>query len=576
MRGWLRALWRRIDWQDLVLIGFALACWCGLRWVAWDLRPAPAISAVDDFKYVDQAVFIRHGKWLGPYRSEILPMTKRPLASVALAATSTLELPLLPTLQGLFMAAVFGLGLVLRRIGYGLTTAVAVSVGASFLPLLYTAHFTRVLRDPFFTISQVAICGLALWLVAAKPKSVRGLLKSKVFWLLQAALAFHWGVREEAFLLYPGLLIVAGIWAWSSQRTWRARAVALFLVVVVSGVTVNLTWFTLASLNRWSFGVFLVDENAEGAFPKAMGALAAIDEQEGFSRLLIDKVERDRLNRLSPLFRSVSGVFNQHDDESMDYGHQIWYLNIDRPHVHARETQSFYNALRAEVVGLYEAGLIRCASDPRSYPVLPPFDLRYLPFLRDALSYLVGDCLMHFGPFDDGYLFYEPGKGGLSPKRLARFGLITQQPLFGRNVHTNEVVGTAPAPLEVLDRQRGRRSWLARSVYGTLGPWLIVAGLLAYLVQTLSLPLTRGWQRWSVTTMCLAIVAVRVLAIGYIRSIEGAMSGEYLYPCHPQLILFCGLALAELGVLATMARRRWWPRPGNETSAIETDLRVPG
>ena len=545
--------------RELLAIGLiGLAAWAGLRSLGWDLRVSPLVWVVDDFKYAVQAVHMLDGEWLGPYDSVHLPLTKRPLTSAVLAVMSVLYLPYTATMQCLQILALVIVGWGLRRCGWSWWAVGPLIIIGALLPQHYGEKSTRLLRDPLFTVTQLSIVGIAISLVArGAGGSATEVFRLKRWWLFLGLLMLHWGMREEAFLLYPGLVVLGMAFCTRESRVgaW-ARVAVLGLMMAMASLAVHAMWASLAAMNQWYYGVALVDEHSEGNWPLAMGALHSIEETPGFSRLLIDKSEREKLKQLSPTFARLAFVFDFYphcQDEHMDFSHQLWYMHLEDVRQHrekenmsAQSSQALYAKLRDEIIAAADAGKLNCRK-VRERSLRPPLRPEYLPFLRQALYEVVWTQFLHLGPCAFTSRLFEIGKDELSGYNHWVFSHIVREDMYGRV--GDQVAGTPPAPLAVLDRQVAKRRFVA-GIYEGLAPWVIAAATLLFVVRS---TLLRRWGpnlAWWIAVAAATIWAARLAAIVFISTFDNVMEPHYLFPCYPFVLLFVMAVCVDYGVHA--------------------------
>lgn len=550
LRSLALGLWADAD--SRVLLVTALATLVGLVALTWDLRPTPMMGWVDDYKYVSQAQSLLHLKWLGPYTSWTL--IKRPGFQFFLALTSMLQLPYLPVMTLLFLAC---LGVALyacRKAGLPRWAVAACFVVCAFLPSNYNLDATRVLRNRFSQSLDLLLFGLAL-LLAMKGPAPLG--KSRLFRVFCLLAAWHWATREEAFLLWPSLIALGG-WAVFVSRSvpFLSRLVWLGKAVSGVGVSILVVYLGLCSLNWMKYGVFLMDENSEGAFPRAMGALASIEES-GFDRYLVNRRERAKLRELSPTFAAIGGILDRAPDESEacrrdrrcdgpDYSHSIYYLRSTPDHAKlgtfssAGRAQEVFEGLRREVIAICREGKLRCL-DPESRSIRPPFRKEHWPYLIEAvparLSHLVRLSAESFSV--DGY---KKNEDGLDDGRLSQFRKMTRQESFGTD--GGKPVGSRPAPERTLLAQKARREAMAR-LYSAMAPWLLVMGALGWLIALARCRLgPSGWGA-ALGLAAFTFVVARVAAVSFISAVDAPMAPLYLVPAYPfVLILAFGGSLA--------------------------------
>lgn len=229
---------------------------------------------VDDRLYLDQAVALSQGHWLGDYDHSRL--SKAPGYAIFLASASKFGVPRLLA-EGLAssLAAIL-LAVAARRLGWAWPIAALVAVIWMLSPSNFTSQSERVTRDYFFaSISGIAL-GLAGLALTAKSTTER-------WWttvLLGLTLGYGTIVREDGLhwaipfaLVFLGMIVAAvrnkdG----SMAQTTAAVAVAIFLV--------GGCFYAACAANEKKFGVFCLSEQQEKSFEDAVGAIRTVAAED--------------------------------------------------------------------------------------------------------------------------------------------------------------------------------------------------------------------------------------------------------------------------------------------------------
>ena len=336
----------------------------------------------DDGLYLRQAVNILNGTWLGSY--DELTLAKAPGFPLFLAANFLSGIPLHLT-QGLLYtlgALLFCLALrpVIKRPWILLLLfAIIQFEPIGLLPM-------RVLREPLYSsLTLMTLAGaLALSLRVdhvEKPIGQWALLYG-------SSLGLFWITREEGLWLVPALVLPALLLVFkairrSSDRQIRRRVVlSLFGPPLIAGTIVG----SVALCNFFVYGVFLINDQGAGPFPRAMEGLQSLLHPDVLPRVHLPKTARRQVYDLSPRFRELEPYLEtpgwyragcRRDGfpcDDVNAGWLPWAIRHAAAdaghHRSARDAHNFFLALNADVEHACAEGRLTCG--PRGFGLMPP------------------------------------------------------------------------------------------------------------------------------------------------------------------------------------------------------------
>lgn len=557
-----------------------------LLWLTWDLRPYPISANVDDYRYVVSADHIKDApwklwkvatgrspslEWLGPYDPTTL--FKRPGLSIILAVFTLLHLPFLQTTLLLHLAALALLSNALLRLNYPRTVVAGVFLVCGLIPTLYDSNAVRVLREIPTGSLEVAIFGMCVWVFTIEADRTADLLKSRAFLVLLLLLALHWTMREETVLFLVPVLLLVNAALWLRVRTTFRKK--LTLAAVVSVLLLSPSWLayaSIASLNKVSYGLFLVNDVSEGSFPKAISELRRVDEtpcDHGF----MSAEEVDKVMDVSPAFRVVGESLATALSVRPDMTYTDAFPNLRLGALGESDigrspqlTQDLFSRIAAEVRSACREGLLHCApwASGSIVPLLCSSHWTQVPgnfkgYLIDRIARMWNNG---FSPLSSA----EPDMPRLHPDVLANFEATTRQKMSGRN--GDRIEFSQPASLEVLVRQDFRRAAVGR-IYLRFMPWLMLAGALSLLAR---LPFWRDTRRpWWLVILVGAggYMVLRAMVFGYLSTIDGSLNNRYISVGYPVAGIFAVLAAAEARYLLPFGdKSRTSRRAGREISVV--------
>ena len=485
MKNYCSKYFQNLPKSHLILGVFAIL---GVFWLSWDLRPIPIDGRVDDWKYVQDALFIEKLEWLGPYNERTL--IKRPFFSLVIAATSMFHVPWTVFQFSFLIFSVFVFASGLKKLGHSFGITAAIFYAVLFLPTFFDRESVRMTRDIFFICWQLVMLGLIFRLMAI-PFDWQSQAWKKLLTWTYVAIAFHAGLREEAFVFWPCLIVLL-IYYFSVQKLSIKQKLKFGTMLLLGGIlSVQLSLFSVRTLNYFYYGVFILNEHEEGYFPQAMAAISSIDSGQKNSHLLIDYQERQQLRQLSPKFHQISrildiagetvtpGCVKQENCEGNDYSHAIFFLRTNGlpeagVNTDARKAQTFYAQLRDEIIAACNNNKIKCENPIRT-SMTPPFRRYHVPYFIAALK---THLYYHFMLQNRGF---SPYAHEIGQNVINDFEEATKQKYY-MIWPDGKVTGTLPASLDVINYKTNVRATVGRW-YSALAPTLVIAGLIAFLIR---------------------------------------------------------------------------------------------
>ena len=353
---------------------------------------------VDDRLYLDHAVDIAAGRWLGTYDQHTL--AKSPGYGLFLAFSSATGLSRLAAEAWVSIAAGVLLYVACRRSRVAALPAAA----AAALWMLASSHFTaqaaRPLRDDFCaSLTVLAVAAGALRLAVVRER------RSSAFLLVVHGLALGYGaiVREEAVVfLAPHLPVLVAVWlarrgvgeGRSSRRLEQAGLVVMELALIAAPT------LAVTAINRAVYGVACVSELSEPEFGRAIGAIQGVARQGGSRLEPLSKAKLERLYELSPTlarsaksgldgaaYRGIQSV-DANGDRIANF--TLWALRdaaaAGGRHRSAAGARAFYRQVADEIDGAVARGAI--ASSGNTGGILPPLERRHAAAIAERFGAL--------------------------------------------------------------------------------------------------------------------------------------------------------------------------------------------
>ncbi len=255
----------------------------------------PDGAGLDDGLMFAAAQAIVNGEWLGTYTA--FTMAKTMGFSLWLALVHVLGVPYLVANAALWLLCSAFAAWAFRPVLEGNLIRAIVFALFAFLPTGFASFTLRVYRDSIFSAFCMLVFAGALALAfRAKETKQRGR------WCAAAGLGIGLAgvflLREDGLLLLPFAVCALGLlllYALKNKEVIGKKQLLLQcllpFVMLAAGV------FSFSAVNYAQYGVWMVNDNTQGSFPKAYGAIVAVAEAESEFQQLVP-VSNEALARL--------------------------------------------------------------------------------------------------------------------------------------------------------------------------------------------------------------------------------------------------------------------------------------
>jgi hypothetical protein len=409
-------------------------------WLVSDLSIV-AIGAAghDDRLFLNLAVNLLRGEWLGPYN--VLTLAKGPFYSMWIAFLFVAGFPLLIAQQVLYILATLFFVITVRPLFRRLLPLAVLYVVVLFNPMTYTWHCLRVVREGIYpALSIFLLAGAIAIMLRVDDRRARYLSISIATGFLLSA---FWLTREEGLWIVPSLLILI-IWTLVKsikQKNTLRRLIACSLPLLVLILSLGI----VATLNLYYYGIFTIVEFKARPFLDAYGALCRIKPVHWIPDVPVPRETRIRLYRLSPAFAELEpflegdigrGWVRKYNDE-IPGGWFMWAL---RDTVAAAgyattgaKAMSFYQQMAEQINGACDEGRIDCFA--RRSSMAPPWRAEYnRPFFQTFISGMYSAAT--YQDFSAG-----PGQSQGHDKLHVLFRDLTRSPVYPSRLDRYEASG---------------------------------------------------------------------------------------------------------------------------------------
>jgi hypothetical protein len=524
---------RRIEWAIAALL---------IAGKLWLVRGQGLLaigdSPGDDRLYLELAQEIAAGHWLGPYR--YLTLIKNPFYPIWVAAVFHTHLPLLLAEQLLYVAAVVTFTAAVNPVLPSRRWAWALFVVLLFNPLSFADQaMTRAAREGIYpSLTLLVVAGFLGTAVRLRIRPYRWAA------LGGAALAALWLCREEGSWIVPVVVLAC---AAGSDRPmpWQRALVSLALSGSIAAAAVGAVVF----LNWRKYGVAVLSEPSQGAFPRAYGALARVIHERWRQYVPVPRETRQRIYAVSPSFAELAPQIEGADlaawvapgcqyagvCDDIAGGWFLWDIRDAAARAGhfttARESAAFWSSVANEVNAACDSGRLRCIA-PRA-SLVPSWRSEYVPPLLESFATAIGSMVR----LQD--VTAKPTASVGEPRELELFHKLTHERLAGVDV---------PSALRLkLDRIRiSILEEIVRAFRAVLGA-AAASALVAWVLAGVRLLNARGDARlwWAATTVLVGVLSrLAVLTIVDVMAFR-SLNVLYLAPAHALLLAFIVLALAS-------------------------------
>lgn len=275
-----------------------------------------ASAGHDDFLFLQQAISIAKGQWLGDYHN--LTHAKGPGFPIFLALNFYFGLPIIMSQQFLYLSSIALLVLSIKPFTNRLTRIIVFAILA-FNP--YFLVWLRITREPLYTIETIAVtaCVIALLTqIYLHPKLLEGDFNDKTTNLLywQCGLGFFYGTfwvtREERIWLAPVILLllvsilyIAESSVTSSRINFTKILFSVGRFILPTVFCLLITLLPILILNQTYYGFWGVTDTKTNEFRSAYGSLTRVEDEGWHPYVPVSQEVREKLYGVSPAFREL-------------------------------------------------------------------------------------------------------------------------------------------------------------------------------------------------------------------------------------------------------------------------------
>lgn len=505
----------------------------------------------DDMLFVRMSAHIRDGDWLGPYGS--LTLAKGSAFATFVAANELVGIPFKLTEHFLYLGASWFFAESLARVIRTRWAFLVLFAILALNPIAWSPEVGgRLVRENLYSPLAVFLLGMAFRLYLGKNGATSR--PNRREWLLPLAFGatggVFWVTREEGLWIVPALVTLIAAWLARTARGNGPRGTAVLaathLAIPIGGFLIVV--LAINTLNHHYYGTFRNNDFRSRDFQAAYGALSRI-EHDDFARFVVfPKDARARAysvssaaRELAPSFEGERGRFwagvgcEQTSIRRCDEILSGWFMWALREAVEraghyrtAREAESFYLALAAEIDGACDAGRIPCG--PARRTLVPPWRSDFAAWsVQSAIG--IGATLLTLGH--------------MSVRIVASVGTDEQLGLMARMTHYPLATRTDPHPA-------GIRYMITRAITESehlLHMIAAPAGLMAFLIVVS----TTGFTPAAIGLLSILVaVATRIALLAFLDATSIPSNNLlYLSPAVPFSLVFGPVALM------VWARTRW-------------------
>jgi hypothetical protein len=341
--------------------------------------------------FVDAALEIKQGNWLGPYDS--LTLIRQPLYPLFLAAGSWLNLRL-PLLQHALLLLSFTiLLLALRQSGITRTRSLVIFGLLALHPLTFLLPKligAEVLELPLLVMIAASCFGIYASYPSINLKFISWLLT------LSIATAVFCHIRLEGIWVLsvvPSLVVLLLV----KQRKFLPK-LSTILVLTVPLVLVLTVKSAISFANSEEYGVYTNNDLAEKHFTEAMKTLTRISPEQHRRYVPVTRAAFSEAFAASPSFAELQpfltdqldgGAWLQYGCDYMGVcdeisgGWLVWAIRdaaAERGHHRsATDASNYYRAVAGELGSACDNSVIPCTVNPTGHALAPPMKIQYVP-----------------------------------------------------------------------------------------------------------------------------------------------------------------------------------------------------
>jgi hypothetical protein len=517
-----------------------------------DISVEVLYQPMDDSLYVERAWHLLQGNAFGPYHSGTF--LKYPGISLWLAAMGTVGIPVLISVNAVYIAAGLYVALGLMRAGTARWVALAAFALWLFNPVTLGYEWARVIREPLATGLFAVLTGAMLHILVALEQRRAPWLHFALFALV---FAFSLFLREDDRLLW-GLLVlfvVALLWKLRATKVRRTEWIAFVLAGAIAPVVLAKTYeFSLRHFVESRYGLPILHEVSEGEFPKLLAAIRSIETDREHRLVMVPQETLYKLHNAIPELRPVidrlpppgPGTYSCKMHGVCTEWSNGWMLFWIKEQMYSAgltptlpAAQEYFRRMRNQIERACDTGTLRCTS--KGQGLIPPMELRRMPVLLAEFFRLVRISLS-----PDPHLVRAAYLEHATPAHVAeKFHSVAMTDGSGPNsILPSDQVKTN-RPLSSLSAWRNSLA----CVYAVIAPFLLLASLSALVVHLVT---TRGWAIDVLTVACLVVgvyVVARLTLLSYVATFMGPFVPRFVFSSYA-----VGLLLA-LPIIVTAYKR---------------------
>ncbi len=351
----------------------------------------PRSAPLDDDLYLDMALNITQGNWLGEYDS--LTLSKHPFFAVYLAFLNFFSIPFLIANQMLWillaLLAIFAFSKIIKNNYLKLLL---------FFVIVYspanTAEFTlRAYRDSFYPVVCmvffIALIGMAL--------RYKDDIKSFSFYSVLSGVSLGLSLisREDGYWILPFGIVACLITMFFIFKNGKDKMLLKFTAIISQFVIATGIVLIICFINYQHYGVFILSDYSSGSFTSAYGAMTSLSHDDWHPLIAVPTDVRNTLYEESKTFSILEDTL---ESDSFAIGFKNKELNDF-------QSGSFYWALRtaAQINGVYsspenadefwqelEGEIIKVHAEDEEAIALrssltPPIKIEYVPMVMQEM-----------------------------------------------------------------------------------------------------------------------------------------------------------------------------------------------
>ena len=499
--------------------------------------------------FLKNAYSIASGNWLGNYDS--FTLIKGFFYSFFIAFTNAVGIPLYLAQQLLYFFACILIVQALSPLLRNKSLKIVLFSVLFLNPMTSSAFALRVVREGIYPSLTLLVMASFIAMLLRRDRREGSILRWS--WLASGALFAFWNTREEGILLLPliiGLSMFSilkileaegssnhpGRFIQSIKRKWKTILVLIlpYLVLVVGNLSV-------ASLNYWKYGTFLVNEVKSKPFSDAYLALTQIDHPDWQPTVPVTKSAREKAYKISPAFAKLEPYLDEKNNHwrfqgegnpvEIKGGWFIWAFReaADRAGFHKNlpQSQAFYREVSTQINSAFQKGMIAKTKNISTFGIV--WDNRYTRPVLGSFKKGLRILVTFSGYVSNPSIF----KGDLY--HVAFYQSITNEPGYIPVDIDNLNGGFGKMKFEMLD--------LIAVIYHILNPIIFIISVLSYLCFSFFAFFrarnNENFIKWLILTFMGLIIVTRLLLMAYITVSQWeALTIRYLSMVYPFLLLF--------------------------------------